>query len=88
MAEKPFPEAVVEKFLSSLSKATFKLLELPYTSIPEQSMTRKMEFPQWTLLSETYSLKLEKYSFTEHMAMIRVNQVRVPLVSNIGGSGC
>lgn len=72
---------------SCRGKVSFKscLLELPYTSIPKESMARKMEFPQWTLLTETYSLELEKDSFTEHTAMIRVNQARVLLVSNIGG---
>lgn len=50
-------------------------------------MAKKVEFPQWTLLTETWSLELEKDSFTEQMAMIRVNQVKVLLVSNIGGTG-
>lgn len=40
-------------------------------------MLRKMEFPQKTY----HSLELEKVSFTEHMAMIRVNQVRLVSIS-------
>lgn len=34
---------------------------------------------------ETYSLELEEDLFIEPMAMIRVKQIRVLLISNIGG---